>query len=91
MAKAQEGSASDIVPLSGPPIPFGEHNTEADLWANKVAKGRVEEWVDTTRIEWQEVAGLCGFWDESCDSGTTRMSHFLQKVWSRSGEEFLIC
>ena len=47
---------------------FREHNTEADLWADKGAKGRVEEWVDTTRIEWQEVTSLCGFCDGSCDN-----------------------
>ena len=31
-----------------------EHNKEADLWADK----GVEEWVDTTRIAWQEVADV---------------------------------
>ena len=48
---------------------FREHNKEADLWADKGEKGRVEEWVDTTRVAWPEVAGLCGFWDGSCDNG----------------------
>ena len=37
---------------------FREHNEEADLWANKGAKGRAEEWVDTSRIVWQEVTGV---------------------------------
>ena len=46
-----------------------EHNREADQWADKGAKGRVEEWVDTTRIAWPEVPGLCGFGDGSCDNG----------------------
>ena len=46
---------------------FREHNKEADLWAG--AKGRVEEWVDTTRIARPDVTGLCGFWDGS--SATT--------------------
>ena len=40
---------------------FREHNKEADLWADKGAKERVEEWA--------EVTGLCGFWDGSCDNG----------------------
>ena len=48
---------------------FREHNKEADLWADKGEKGRVEEWVDTTRVAWPEVAGVCGFWDGSCDNG----------------------
>ena len=48
---------------------FRQHNTEADLWADKGSKGRVEESVDTTRIAWPEVTGLCGFWDGSCDNG----------------------
>ena len=49
--------------------PFREHNKDADLWAGKGAKGRAEEWVDTTRIAWQEVTGVCGFWDGSHDNG----------------------
>ena len=48
---------------------FREHNKEADLWAGKGAKGRAEEWVDTTRIAWQEVTGVCGFWNGSYDNG----------------------
>ena len=48
---------------------FREHNKEADLWACKGAKGRAEEWVDTTRTVWQEVTGECGFWDGSHDNG----------------------
>ena len=49
---------------------FREHNNEeANQWADKGAKGRVEGWVDTTRITWREVTGLCGFWDGSCDNG----------------------
>ena len=39
---------------------FREHK-EADLWADKGAKGRVEEWADTARIAWPEVPGVCGF------------------------------
>ena len=46
---------------------FREHNKEADLWADKGPKGRVEEWVDTARVVWSEVIGLCG--DGSCDNG----------------------
>ena len=46
-----------------------EHDKEADLWAGKGAKGRAEEWVDTTTIAWREVTGVCGFWDGSYDSG----------------------
>ena len=48
---------------------FLEHNKEADTWADKGAKGRVEEWVDTAHVVWSEVIGLCGFWDGSCDNG----------------------
>ena len=48
---------------------FREHNKEADLRADKGAKVRVEEWVDTARIAWSDVTGLCGFWDGSCDYG----------------------
>ena len=47
---------------------FREHNKEAELWAVKGAKGRVEEWVDTAQVAWSEVIGLCGFWDGSCDN-----------------------
>ena len=28
----------------------------------------MEEWVDTARVVWSEVIGLCGFWDGSCDN-----------------------
>ena len=38
---------------------------EADLWAGTGAKGRAEEWVDTSRTAWQEVSFVCGFWDGS--------------------------
>ena len=48
---------------------FREHNKEADLSAGKGAKGRAKEWVDTTRIAWQEVAVVCRFWDGSYDNG----------------------
>ena len=48
---------------------FREHNKEADQRADKGAKGRVEEWVDTTRIAWPEVTSLCGFLYGSCDNG----------------------
>ena len=27
-----------------------------------------EEWVDTTRVAWPDVTGLCGFLDGSCDN-----------------------
>ena len=46
-----------------------EHNKEADAWADKGAKGQVDEWVDTAHVVWSEVIGLCGFWDGSCDNG----------------------
>ena len=48
---------------------FREHNEEADLWADKCAKGRVQEWLDTSRSVWSEVTSLCGFTDGSCDDG----------------------
>ena len=48
---------------------FREYKKEADLWADKGAKGRVEEWVDTAQIMWSEVTELCGFWDGSCGTG----------------------
>ena len=41
---------------------FREHKKEADLWADKGAKGRVEECVDTARVVWSEVIVLVGFW-----------------------------
>ena len=78
---------------------FREHNKEADLWAGKGARGRAEEWVDTVRITWREVTGICGFWDGSYDNGrcgggivlmaflgTPRMVPFLQKVWPGTRE-----
>ena len=46
-----------------------EHDKEADLWAGKGAKGRAEEWVDTARIAWHEVLGICGIWDGTFDNG----------------------
>ena len=75
---------------------FREHNKEADLWASKGAQGRAEEWVDTTRIAWQEVTSVYGFWDGShdngkCGLGTIRMVYFLQKMWPCTREEFLGC
>ena len=48
---------------------FREHYKEADWWADMGAKARVEDWVDTTRIAWQDVTGVCGFWDGSYDNG----------------------
>ena len=48
---------------------FREHNKEAGLWADKGAKVRPEEWVDTAQIAWSGVSGLCGFLDGSCDNG----------------------
>ena len=48
---------------------FREHNEDADLWAGKGAQERAEEWVDTTRITWREVTGVCGFGDGSFDNG----------------------
>ena len=71
---------------------FRERNKEADMWAGKGAKGCAEEWVDSTRIAWQEVTGLCGSHDNGkmrrrhCLHvllGTTRMVCFLQKVYQR--------
>ena len=72
---------------------FRVPNTEADLWAGKGAKGRAEEWVDTSRIAWQKVTGVFGFWDGSYDNGkcgethclhgflvTTRMVYFLKSL-----------
>ena len=53
---------------------FREHNTEADLRANKGAKGRVEEWVDTTRIEWQEVSGTGAMTTAKCGCGIILMA-----------------
>ena len=46
-----------------------EHNEEADIWAGKGARGREEEWVDTTEVVRSEVAGLCGFLDGSGERG----------------------
>ena len=48
---------------------FGEHDKEAAVWAGQGARGLEEEWVDTTDVVWSEVAGLCGFWDGSCEGG----------------------
>ena len=59
----------DSEPPIGSTHTFREHNKEAVLCADKGAKWRVEEWVDTTRIAWPEVSGLCGFWDRSCHKG----------------------
>ena len=82
---------------------FREHNKEADLWAHKGAKGRVEEWVDTTRIAWPEVTSLCGFWDGSCDNGNCVFGILIMaysdpygwftfyKVWTGSRKQFLGC
>ena len=39
---------------------FREHNKEATLWADKGAKGRVDEWVDIARVVWSEVVVLAG-------------------------------
>ena len=55
---------------------FREHNKEADFWAGKGVKGSAEEWIDTADVIWSGVAGLCGFWDGSCErrvcgAGTT--------------------
>ena len=61
--KARRGTAEWVTHT------FRELNKEADLWADKGAKWRVEEWVDTTRFAWSEVSGLSGFWDGSCDNG----------------------
>ena len=46
-----------------------EHNKKADLWAGEGAKERTEEWVDTTRVAWQEVTSACGFWVGIFDNG----------------------
>ena len=74
---------------------FREHNKEADLWADRGPKGRVEEWVDTARVVWSEVIGLCGFWDGSCDNvnggcgllGTTGLVPYLQETGAGSGSK----
>ena len=58
-----------VQPIGSHTQTFREHRIEADQWADKGAKGRVEEWVDTTRIAGQEVTGVCGFWDGSNDNG----------------------
>ena len=78
---------------------FRGHNKEADLWAGKGARGPAEEWLDTARITWHEVLGICGFWDGSFDNGkcggwhcphgllgTTRTVPLLRKVWSCTRE-----
>ena len=46
---------------------FREHNKEADRWAGYGAKGREDEWVYDSIIDWSEVSGICGFWDGSCN------------------------
>ena len=48
---------------------FREHHKEAHAWAEKGAKGQVDEWVDNAHVVWSQVIGLCGFWDGSCDNG----------------------
>ena len=56
---------------------FREHNKEADLWGDKGAKGRVEEWVDIAHVVWSEVTGLGGFWDGRCDKGNCGAGTFI--------------
>ena len=56
---------------------FREHNKEANLWADKGAKGRVDESVDTARVIWSEVVGLCGFW----------LVSYLQEMWASFGSK----
>ena len=83
---------------------FREHNKEADLWAGKGARGRAEECVDTARITWREVLGICGFRDGSFDNGkcggrrcphgllgATWMVLFLQIVRSCTREKLHGC
>ena len=64
--------------LIGSPMPFMNTTKKSDLWAGKGAKGRAEEWVDTTRIAWQEVTGVRGFWDGSYDKGKCGREHCPQ-------------
>ena len=77
---------------------FRERNEEADAWAEKGAKGRVEEWVDTVHVVWSEVIGFCGFWDGSCDNvncgsrhddhgllGTTVLVPYLEEMRASFG------
>ena len=42
---------------------FGEHDKEADTWAEKGVRGQQEEWWDDSKLVWSEVSGLCGFSD----------------------------
>ena len=42
---------------------------EADSLAGTAIKGREKKWADIGMV-WSEVAGLCGVWDGSCESGT---------------------
>ena len=85
-------------PPCGLPTPFREHHKEADQWADMGAKGRVDDRVDTARVAWSEVTGLCGFWDGSCDTGIcgrvmviTRRVYLLPKVRCGTWEQILGC
>ena len=49
--------------------PFEKTTNKPTCGQTRARKGRVEEWVDTTRITWPEATGLCGFWHGSCDNG----------------------
>ena len=50
---------------------FREHTKQADLWAEKGAKGHVVECVDTAHVVWSDPRSSVsvGFGDGSCDSG----------------------
>ena len=36
------------------------------FWAEKEARGEKREWEDAVVIVWQDVRGMCGFWEGSC-------------------------
>ena len=65
---------------------FREHNKEADFWAEKSAKGQVDEWVETAHVVWSEDIGLCRFWDGCCDNRTcgARIMILARKYWAGS-------
>ena len=51
---------------------FREHNKEADAWAAKGVRGRIDNGEDDSNVVWSEVAGLCGFRagrDDVCGAG----------------------
>ena len=40
---------------------FREHDTEADAWTEKGARGPEEEWEDDVEVALSDVTGICGF------------------------------